>query len=778
MIRVASLFLPHWPIERLRQAERPHAPPPDGHASDPLAALGASAVAEQRLQCDAPRDSGWRPGARWSRNVPSDPARTDGARIDPARDDSGWGTRDEVEARIAALPLHQRPPMRMLGRRSEPVTQPFRAMRPDEASPPTSVRVERSRDIAHLPTRTPMSPGTNGGLDIPPIPAVRTGGKGRNVPSTIPPPGRQPRPSVTDELKQWSAVPAVSFPGDGPHPEKHEKTAGTRGGEHRPYVARRGSNDAGAAVTPFFTTGRTTAGTVARVCPEDDATRWHGEADRLPPLVTAEKVGSRIQIAAASPAALALGLTPGMPLTQARACVRGLDIRDADRAGDQAALNRLALLLARRWAPMVAISGDGGLLIELDGVAHLHGGEQRMAMRLVRMLARRGITARIAIADTAGAAWALSHNSIDPITICPPAAEYAMIATLPVAALRLEERAVELLRRLGVDTVGQLAAMPRAPLTRRFGGRLVRRLDQALGRAPEPLDPVVPREAISVEQRFAEPIATPEAIAHWLGDLVGRLSVALAEAGLGARSIDLLADRVDHVPQRLRIGLARAVRDPAHILRLMLRRIEEIEPGYGLDTLALHVRRADPLGPEAVAETLEPDAPDLAPLVDTLANRIGPDRLWRTQPVESDVPERSAAPAPPLDPPIAATQRLKGEDVRRLDRRVTDHPWHPRWPRPVRLLARPEPIDNVLYEMPDQPPRHFRWRGHLHRVVRADGPERITGEWWRRSAERDAVRDYFQVEDDAGARFWLFRRGDGIRPQTGDLSWYLHGAFG
>jgi protein ImuB len=63
-------------------------------------------------------------------------------------------------------------------------------------------------------------------------------------------------------------------------------------------------------------------------------------------------------------------------------------------------------------------------------------------------------------------------------------------------------------------------------------------------------------------------------------------------------------------------------------------------------------------------------------------------------------------------------------------------------------------------------------------VIRADGPERIQGEWWHRPSERHSVRDYFRVEDETGARFWLYRRGDGERTASGDLKWFLHGVFG
>ena len=529
----------------------------------------------------------------------------------------------------------------------------------------------------------------------------------------------------------------------------------------------------------FFLTGRMTGDVVGRACAGKDARGGTGSPDPRDdrPIVTVRRIDGHDVIAAASPAARARGIEPGTWLTQARATVPGLLMLPADPEGDRAALERLAIALARRWAPTVAMSGADGLFIDLTGVAHLHGGEDNFARRLHRLLKRLGYCSRIGIADTPGAAWAFArHLRQRPTSICQPAAHFEALSPLPVASLRLEPKQLELLRRLGVDTVGELAGLPRGPLARRFGGALVRRLDQATGRASEPLDPVASPEDIGVARRFAEPIATAEAIAHWLGVLVPELCRALARAGRGARLVELVADRVDGVPQRVMLGLARPSRDPAHLLRLALHRIEEIAPGYGLDAVTLLIRRSDPLGPEALGPALaEETSPDLATLVDALANRLGAGLPWRAGPVESDVPERSVGRLPALDPPATADRALRADDVRNLDARVADHPWHPRWPRPVHLLRHPERIEHVLAELPDQPPRRFTWRGTSHRVVRADGPERIAGEWWRRIAEGQAVRDYFSVEDEEGRRFWLFRRGDGVRAETGDLSWHLHG---
>lgn len=667
-----------------------HAPKREGSEGlEGLAEAQALATAEQDAACSVQRGGGWRPGARWAR---------------AARD-----------AAIAALPPHQRPPMRELGRRSEAADHAFKRMRPDEGGAMAGggvVRLALAPRAAAASIDTP-APATS------PSSSPRRRGPIRSAVAV---------PSATDESMD------PRFRGD------DDGGRGERESHRRTSVAV--------------------------------------DAVDLPRILS-RRTGSRSEVTAACPAAIAAGIRVGMALTQARALVPGLRIDPADPQGDRVDLERLAHSLARRWSPSVTLAGEDLLFLDLTGVAHLHGGEAQMLRRLHALLARAGFASRIAVADTPGAAWAFARFRPETLLLCPSGEHGAWLAPLPVEALRLEGDALDLLHRLGIDSIGQLAALPRAPLVRRFGTTIAARLDQALGRIPEPVTPVTPPEPIAVTQRFAEPIATPEAIAHWLGDLVHRLAEALAEAGQGARRIGLVADRVDGVPQRIGIGLARASRDPAHLLRLLARRIDSIEPGYGLDAMALHLLRSEPLGALPVDERLDAETvPDLAPLIDALATRIGMGRLWRMQAVESDVPERSATALPPLDPPERAAPTLKADDVRQLDRNAPLPPWHPDWPRPIRLLRRPERLDHVVAALPDQPPRRFTWRGERHEVVRADGPERIHGEWWKRAAETHATRDYFRVEDERGRRYWLFRQGDGERSVTGDLSWYLHGLFG
>ena len=473
-------------------------------------------------------------------------------------------------------------------------------------------------------------------------------------------------------------------------------------------------------------------------------------------LVTAHRDGNQDVLAAVSPAARAVGLEPGTPLTKARILVPGLDVRAADHRGDAAWLTRLGLFAARRWTPRSALAGADGLWLDLTGVTHLFGGERRMCERILRFCGRLGFNARIAVAGSTGAAHALARFGAEPLILCPSGCEADAIAGMALAALRLEEHALSAARRLGIERIGELIAMPRAPLQRRFGRALLTRLDQALGRAPEPFDPLVPEELPSVLLRFLEPIATAEAIEEAVGEAMRRLCPLLDQAGLGVRRLVLACDRVDGDIQQIAIGTVRATRDGPHLRKLLCAKIEKIEPGFGIEAMRLTALRTEPLAPQpldgALADTA---APDPAVLVDQLAARLGASRVFRLGAVESDIPERSVRRAGALD-------EVSG--------------WLP-WPRPARLLFPPDPIEYVVAEHPDGGPARFNWRGKAYRVAASDGPERVYGEWWHRADAAAAVRDYFQVEDSEGRRFWIFRKGDPAIPGTGDLSWHLHGVF-
>jgi protein ImuB len=475
------------------------------------------------------------------------------------------------------------------------------------------------------------------------------------------------------------------------------------------------------------------------------------------PLALVGKVGRREEIIAACPAASGLGIHIGMAATHARALVSDLDFRPADPDSDARLLDRLALLAVRRWSPIAAATPSDGLWLDLTGCDHLHGGEKRFCERLLAFCRRAGFTARVAIADTPGAAHGLARFASSDLTIVAPGDVVRAISSLPIAALRLENSALAAARKFGFETIADLLPVARGPLARRLGLAAIKRLDQAIGSVAEPITPREDLKIPAVERRLLEPIGTAEAIAQVMADLLGDMAKVLQARGLGVRSLRLSALRIDGGEEVVAVGTSRPTRDAAHLLRLLKLKIERIDPGMGLEQFRLTAPHTEPLDAVDLGKILAGDVQvrDPARLVDVVAGRVGQDAVYRMAPVASHVPERAAERVSPIAVPAS---------------------W-PKWQRPVRLFARPEPLWGVMALLPDQPPRRFEWRGQAYKVVAGDGPERIHGEWWRRDKEVWAVRDYFRIEDEQGGRFWVFRRGDGMDNSTGDLSWWIHGVF-
>jgi protein ImuB len=492
-------------------------------------------------------------------------------------------------------------------------------------------------------------------------------------------------------------------------------------------------------------------------------------------------IGSRRLVSAVNPAAEALGLRPGLALADARAQVPGLAVAPADPAGDAAALLRLAQWCGR-YSPWTVPHGSDCILLDITGCAHLAGGELRLGTELVARLARRGVTGRIGIADTIGGAWALARAGEQPVAAIAPGTTRDALAPLPVRALRLDDEIVAALERLGLRRIGDLYALPRAELAARFDAALLARLDEALGEGREALSPLPPMPPRWARRSFAEPIATPEDIAAAIRLLLDELCRRLAEEALGGRLFVLTLHRVDGDSASVAIGTARPSRDAAHLLRLFTERIERIDPGFGIEDMVLAAKNVEQFSPKQLTFSSCPglagastnkvlenkkfvDGPpkasqdeitlddDSAMLIDRLANRLGARSVGRLVPHAAHLPERAQRFLFAFAPMAAATA------------------WDAR-PRPVRLLPRPEPIE-AMAPVPDDPPLSFRWRRRRHRIVRAEGPERLLGEWWRGARETELLRDYYRVEDEDGRRYWLFRAG--LYRAEAPARWFMHG---
>lgn len=454
-----------------------------------------------------------------------------------------------------------------------------------------------------------------------------------------------------------------------------------------------------------------------------------------------------------------------MMLAAARARVPELQTVDADPAADRAALKELAEL-CRRYTPSLAIDPPDGVHLNVTGCGPLFGGEAALAADLTARVGRLGFTARYGVADTPALAWALARFS--PRPIAGVGEREAVLAPLPMAALRLEEPVLDMLRGLGLRRVGQIIeAKARPALARRLGEAVLHRLDEALGTRAVPLRLRLEISPWVAERRLAEPVAMEGQVLRLVQVLAARLAERLEAKRLGARLFVLELCRVDGAVRRLAVAGSRPLRDPPRIAALFAERIaalnEGLEADFGFDLVRLWARRVQPFAAEA--QDLLDDGKGEAgftALVDRLSARLGEGAVRRLVPVpETRLPERAVR-ALPFDAAAAAAW---------ADEPALEEEGAPL--RPATLFASPQPID-VTAVIPEGAPDRFQWRRLSRRIVAAEGPERLEPEWGRVHAT-PKVRDYYRLEDDEGRRYWVFREGRyGLDESP---RWFLHGLF-
>jgi protein ImuB len=499
-------------------------------------------------------------------------------------------------------------------------------------------------------------------------------------------------------------------------------------------------------------------------------------------------------LAALNPRARTAGLRVKMRLADAHTLIKDLVTTDVEPEADRILLERIASW-CDRYTPWVAIDplgaalaepdatlicsagsfgGDAGLLLDVTGCGHLYGqgeaGERALMADLVQRLGSHDFTCRAAMADTAGTAWALArYGEKQADLFCPHNGQREALAKLPVDGLRLDPAILETFLKLGLRRIDDLYPLPRAPLSRRFGDQPLTRLDQALGKIDEPIEPRRPPPVFRSRISFVEPIGRPEDIASATERLILTLCRQFEQASVGARKLELALYRVDGSVDRAAIGTSRPNRDTPKLLKLFEEKLGTLDPGFGVELMILSALEVEEWAgaqdhlPEAGSPTRsswnEDNTIDLA---DRLALRLGMGNVIRLAPHDSHLPNRVQVAVP------FTTSVPEGAWARLASMKGT---------RPTRLLQRPEEI-TVTAVMPDEPPRQFQWHRHTHRIVRVEGPERIADEWWQprpqgRTVSANIVppvRDYYRVEDRDGTRFWLFRDG-----MVNTNKWFLHG---
>lgn len=460
----------------------------------------------------------------------------------------------------------------------------------------------------------------------------------------------------------------------------------------------------------------------------------------------------RFIVTAVSSAAAVQGIEPGMRAADAKAFVHGLKVID-DKPERAAKLLKGIGEWCVRYSPVVAVDLPDGLILEISGCAHLWGGERAYLTEIVSRLKKKGYTVRTAMADTVGAAWAISRfGHITPIIASGEQA--AAILPLPPAALRLEEDLLALLQKLGFYTIQSLTGIKRSALRRRFGEALLLRLAQALGQEDEIISPLSVPVPFQERLPCLEPIRTRTGIEIAITRLLESLCLRLQQEGMGLRTAVLTGYRIDGKVEQIAIGTNRATHSVSHLFKLFELKISAITPALGIELFVLDAPKVEEV--PKVQEALWAGKPGLADqsvaeLLDRVAGKVGAGAIHRYLPQEHFWPERAI---------VNASLQAKKTTAWRNDK-----------PRPSLLLPRPEPIQ-VSSPVPDYPPMLFKYQGKVHHIKKSDGPERIEREWWLEEGEH---RDYYHVEDEEGQRYWLFRSGH----YTGDhlYQWFLHGFF-
>ena len=458
------------------------------------------------------------------------------------------------------------------------------------------------------------------------------------------------------------------------------------------------------------------------------------------PFVLTLRQSNTDRIYCLNPEAEKAGLHRGMGYSDARAFCRDLQSRPADLNADGHFLHMLARW-SKRYCPWVGLEGRDGLALNIAGSAHLFGGEKALLDDMRLRLARSGIGARIGLGDTRGAAWAMAHYGQGGICTEP------RLATLPIAALRLEEKICTTLLRLGIRTISDLIALPRATITRRFGRDVLLRLDQALGDQPENISPLSDTPHYGVKMTFPEPIGLTSDVMAGTERLLTRLCAKLKTNEKGARILQLTLRRVDLGSQQVELRLAQPLREAARILPLFERGVNSVDAGFGIDQIRLVATQIETVPTQQINHIQGRDTGKLDDLITRIGVRIGLENVRRFLPADSHIPERSFI--------IASAAYSKPQGT-----------WIAPRQRPLCLFA-PEAIT----AHGPRPPARFRWRRMSLTTGRATGPERIAPEWWMADDNwHSGLRDYWKIDTKEGRRLWLF-----YTPQN--PGWFVQGEF-
>ncbi|MGB6229800.1 MAG: DNA polymerase Y family protein [Litorimonas sp.] len=487
--------------------------------------------------------------------------------------------------------------------------------------------------------------------------------------------------------------------------------------------------------------------------------RWARREDvRLwGPFAVSERRGNSDQILCANPHALHAGVRPGLSVTDAHAICPDLLTEGSDPVRDARLLSALRVW-ADRFSPRVALDPPDGLVLDVSGCAHLFGGEVRFATLVRQEVEDLHVKARVAIANTRRAARGFARFGGEATLVTDAQREHVSVARLPIAALDLDASVQTDLRRIGVETIGDLSQFKSSELARRFSMRVPAALDEIFGHRFDPVVPSARPPAFAARMTLPEEIAHVEAVMNMLERLSDRVCQRLTERGYAARGFALSLSCVDGATHELSISFAVPTRTVEPILRQFRRPVEALRMDFGAERFRLVALHAETFQERQIqaGDATEAGRDAVARALTTLGNRLGFDRIVRPVAGADNAPERETAFA-----------LLVGER--------TQTPTDPRaYPRPEIVIT---PY-RLHVTSKGRPPRAFSYQGEDFKTCMSEGPERIAPFVWDepRHPFEARLRDYWRVRVSGASNgprlFWLMHF-----PHHPEEGWYLCGEF-